>query len=121
MRYTRAMPQLTIHTNVHFEGVDTESLLKEASGAMAEALGKPEDYVMVRLEYRSHMMFGGTMDPAASAELISLDLPDSAPGEITPIVCGLLEKRLGIKPSRVYIGFPIFPRTHFGWNNKTFA
>ncbi len=115
------MPSLTIHTNIHLEGFDTAGLMKEASALVAKALGKSEAYVMVRLEAQSKLIFGGSDDPAAFVELISLGLPEEAPAQITPLLCTFLSGKLNIAPERVYLNFPIVPRSHFGWNNKTFG
>ena len=115
------MPSLTIHTNIHLEGFDTEQLLQKATHLVANALGKSSDYIMVRLEARSHLLFAGTNDPAAFVELISLSLPDDAPAPLTEKLCHFLKVELGIRPERVYLHFPQVPRSHFGWNGKTFG
>lgn len=115
------MPSLTIHTNIHLEGFDTEKVLKLATRLMAESLEKPENVVMVRLEARSHLMFGGTTDPAAFVEVISLGLPDEAPAQLSESLSRFLKDNPGIRQERVFLHFPRVPRTHFGWNGKTFA
>lgn len=115
------MPSLTIHTNIHIEGMDVNAILEEATDLLVEGLEKPREFIMVRLETRSHLMFGGSDGPAAFVELISLGLPDEAPAQLTPKLSDFIQKKLGIKPERMYLSFPQIPRTHFGWNGKTFA
>ncbi|KAL8129434.1 hypothetical protein V2J09_018589 [Rumex salicifolius] len=66
------MPCLTLSTNVTLEGVDTSSILSEASSSIAKILGKPENYVMVLLKGSVPVSFGGTEQPAAFGELISI-------------------------------------------------
>ncbi|KAH0648260.1 hypothetical protein KY285_033508 [Solanum tuberosum] len=41
------MPCLNISTNVNLEGVDTSSILSEATSTVAKLIGKPEAYVMI--------------------------------------------------------------------------
>ena len=115
------MPTLTIHTNIHVEGMDLNALLEDATDLLVENLNKPREFILVRLETRSHLMFGGSDGPAAFIELISLGLPDEGPAELTPRLSSFLQEKLRIKPERMYFCFPQIPRTHFGWNGKTFA
>eukprot|EP00803_Ostreobium_quekettii_P004281 evm.model.scf_858.5 EVM.evm.TU.scf_858.5 scf_858:27314-28379(-) len=53
-------------------GVDASDIIKALSGAVASSTGKPESYVLVSLTTDKPMCFGGTEEPAAYAELISI-------------------------------------------------
>lgn len=115
------MPSLTIHTNIHFGGMGVSSLMEDLTDLTAELLDKPKDFIMVRLEHKSQLRFAGHDDPAAFVELISLGLPDDAPARLTARYTEFLQEKLSIRPDRMYFYFPQVPRTHFGWNGKTFG
>ncbi|KAL2337676.1 hypothetical protein Fmac_012122 [Flemingia macrophylla] len=66
------MPFLNITTNVPLDGVDTSSILSEATSSVASIIGKPEAYVMIVLKGSVPIAFGGTEQPAAYGELLSI-------------------------------------------------
>lgn len=114
------MPTLIIRTNAPVPSTDAEPLLKRASATIAQALGKPERYVMVLLEPPATMSFGGTTAPTAFLELKSLGLPEDQTPQLSATLCVLLESELGIPPDRVYIEFASPPRHLFGFDRRTF-
>ena len=112
------MPVLQITTNVTIENVD--DLAKQTSSLVADILGKPESYVMVRVNGASDLIFAGTSDPCAHLMLKSLGLPESETRTYSEKLCSFIEQQLGISPARIYIEF-INPERHmFGWDNRTF-
>jgi phenylpyruvate tautomerase len=113
------MPLLSIETNTPLPA-NTEGLTAELSAAMAEWLGKPEDYVMVRLRHNPDMRFSGTAEPMAYCEMKSIGLPEGRTAELSRALCERLEQRLAIAPDRVYIEFTDAPRRFWGWNGATF-
>jgi phenylpyruvate tautomerase PptA (4-oxalocrotonate tautomerase family) len=112
------MPVLQITTNITVD--DATSLAKQASGLVAEMLGKPEGYVMVTVNDNADLMFAGTGDPCAHLVLKSLGLPESETRNYSARLCAFIEQQLGVSPSRTYIEFVSPERHMFGWNNSTF-
>lgn len=114
------MPLLKILTNHLLPLEQRPILLKRASEAVAEILGKPERYVMVSLEHNLDMMFAGTDAPTAYLELKSIGLPAERTQDLSARLCGLIEDDLDIPRDRVYIEFADAARHLWGWNGTTF-
>ena len=95
-------------------------MLAELSGSLAEALGKPERYVMVTFRHTPDMLFGGSDKPLAYLELKSLGLPEDRTSEISAFLCGFMETHFQVPASRVYIEMVSPPRHMFGWKGGTF-
>ena len=114
------MPLLKIQSNVSVEPDKRPQLLSQVSETVAEALGKPERYVMVALESSADMLFAGEDQPLAYVELKSIDLPEQQTGALSERICGLLETSMGIHRDRVYIEFVNSSRHLWGWNGGTF-
>ncbi|WP_077727983.1 MULTISPECIES: phenylpyruvate tautomerase MIF-related protein [Methylocaldum] len=114
------MPYLTIQTNREVSPDQREPLLTAASRLLAKELGKPESYVMVSLNSDVPMLFAGTGEPAAYAELKSIGLPAGQIKSLSRSICSLLEQRLDIPPARVYIEFTDIKGSQWGWNGGTF-
>ncbi|KAJ7961159.1 Macrophage migration inhibitory factor [Quillaja saponaria] len=66
------MPCLNLSTNVSLIGVDTSSILSEATSTVATLIGKPEAYAMIVLKGSIPISFSGTEQPAAHGELVSI-------------------------------------------------
>jgi len=115
------MPTLIIKTNADLAAVRREDLLRAASGAVADLLGKPERYVMVLLEPLPDLCFGGDTAPAAYLELKSLGLPEQRTPELSAALCGFIEAHLGVPQGRIYIEFASPPRHLFGFDGGTFG
>jgi len=113
------MPLLSIETNTLLPA-NSGRLTAELSSAVSEWLGKPEGYVMVRLQQNPDMRFAGTTEPLAYCELKSIGLPEARTTELSRALCDRLEKLLAIPPERVYIEFADAPRKLWGWNGDTF-
>ncbi|MCG6941581.1 MAG: hypothetical protein LJE69_10060 [Thiohalocapsa sp.] len=114
------MPTLMIKTNADLADRPRDTLLRTASAAVAELLGKPEGYVMVLLEPVADMCFGGDAAPCAYLELKSLGLPEQRTTELSAALCDLVGRQLGVPKSRVYIEFASPPRHLFGFDGRTF-
>ena len=116
------MPTLNIVTNVAVDRVAESDLVREASALVASSVGKPEAYVMVSFRPSVTMCFGGTEDPTAFVELVSLG---SIGGEknkvISSSICSFLQQKLSVPPNRTYIHFIDPQRSDFGFNSSTFA
>ncbi len=110
------MPLLSIESNCALTG----SLLKSASEKVAAALGKPEQYVMVRYTHNPDMLFAGNNEPLAYVELKSIGLPENTTADLSAMLCDLLHDELGVPTNRIYIEFSNAPRQMWGWNRATF-
>jgi phenylpyruvate tautomerase PptA (4-oxalocrotonate tautomerase family) len=114
------MPYLLIKTNITPASGDIVPLLHRVSQQVAEALGKPEDYVMVALEHSCPMLFAGSNAPLAYLELKSIGLPTAHTAELSALLTRLLSAELGITAARIYIEFADAPGPLWGWNGATF-
>jgi phenylpyruvate tautomerase PptA (4-oxalocrotonate tautomerase family) len=114
------MPLLIIRSNAELAPDARTDLLKQASGTLAEILGKPERYVMVELVHNPDMLFGGEPAPLAYLELKSIGLPEQRTAEISAALCKLIGDRLGVATDRIYIEFSNAARHLWGWNGATF-
>lgn len=114
------MPYLKIQTNLELDASAADSLAAEASRTAAEALGKPERYVMVAVQPGTTMAFAGDNAPLAYLELKSIGLPESRTAGLSDTLCGMISDKLGIARDRVYIEFADAPRAMWGWNGATF-
>eukprot|EP00898_Chlorokybus_atmophyticus_P006343 jgi/Chlat1/670/Chrsp104S01155 len=116
------MPTLNITTNVPSDSVSTSDFLKAASKIIAAETGKPESYVCVSLRAGVPMTFGGTEEPAAAAELISIGgIGGQKNKSISKKLSDLLSASLNVAPNRYYINFVDMERNDVGWNGGTFA
>lgn len=114
------MPLLSIETNLSLDDTRLTTLLAAASSRTAEILGKPENYVMVKLNTNPNMMFGGNQQPLAYVELKSLGLPEERTADFSAALCDLISEELDIPADRVYIEFKNGARHLWGWNGATF-
>ena len=115
------MPYFSVSTNQSLSPGDETALLADLSRTCAELLGKPEDYVMVRLNLGERLFFAGTDEPAVFGELFSIGLAVSEVPRLSSILCELLKERLAVPAERTYLNFHDAPRELWGWNGRTFA
>ncbi|PSS23853.1 Macrophage migration inhibitory factor like [Actinidia chinensis var. chinensis] len=115
------MPCLNLSTNVNVDGVDTSSILKEATSVVAQLVGKPEAYVMIVLKGSVPMAFGGTEQPAAYGELVSIGgLNPAVNKKLSAAISTILETKLSVPKSRFFLKFYDTKGSNFGWNGSTF-
>ena len=114
------MPYLKVQTNLELAADQAELFIRQASGVVAEKLGKPERYVMVALEPPVPMVFAGSNEPTVFMELKSIGLSESQTPELSDSLCELAHSQLGVDKDRVYIEFADAPRKMWGWNGATF-
>ena len=116
------MPTLNITTNASVDRIEQSDVVRGASSLTASLIGKPEAYVMVSLRTEVTMSFGGSEEPCAYVELISLG---SIGGEknktISKGICSFLQDKLQVQPNRTYIHFVDPQRSDFGFNSSTFG
>jgi phenylpyruvate tautomerase PptA (4-oxalocrotonate tautomerase family) len=130
------MPLLSIRTSApQPENRAVEKLLLELSARVARHLGKPESYVMTSLEADVPMTFAGsfagpsadptddpTADPVAYLEIRSVgSISPEATKAMSADFCRLIEERLGVPASRIYIAFSPCEGYLWGWNGRTFG
>ena len=112
------MPLLEIHTNTAIE--NEQAFVQSASSLTAEMLGKPESYVMVKIQQEQTLLFAGNTEPAAHVKLKSLGLPEDKTAELSSTLCRFINEQLNIKSARIYIEFSSPPRHMWGWDERTF-
>ncbi|MCZ6675354.1 MAG: phenylpyruvate tautomerase MIF-related protein [Verrucomicrobia bacterium] len=115
------MPQITLITNLEYSPNEQVAFRKQLSAKLAQWLNKPEAFCMVVANFGSGVAFAGTDDPAATIEISSLGLPEESLSELTQDICTFMNTSLQIDPARLYVRFFSPPRTHWGWNGKTFG
>ena len=115
------MPYFSVTTNQSLSPEDETALLEDLSRTCAELLGKPEDYVMVRLNLGERLFFAGTDEPAAFGELFSIGLATSEVPCLSAKLCEFLGERLVVPTERTYLNFHDAPRELWGWKGRTFA
>ncbi|KAL5776992.1 hypothetical protein ACOSP7_009918 [Xanthoceras sorbifolium] len=115
------MPCLNLSTNVSLDGVDTSSILSEATSTVASIIGKPEAYVMIVLKGSVPIAFGGTEQPAAYGELVSIGgLNPDTNKKLSAAIATILEKKVSVPKSRFFLKFYDTKGSNFGWNGSIF-
>ena len=117
------MPMIKVQTNVaDVSESKAQALLASLSSLLAEALGKPEAYVMTVLEPTTTMTFGGSPEPASYMEIKNIGtMTHEQTQAISEAACHLAHQHLGVSPERTYLEFNDAQRHLWGWNGKTFA
>ena len=111
------MPYLNIVTNQTIS--DEAALLKAASKTVAQLSGKPESYVMIAIEQKASMSFGGSTEPTAILDYRSLGLPSNRKA-FSDAMCTMIEQQIGVSGSRTYISMTDSERQNWGWDHSTF-
>jgi len=115
------MPLLKLQTSVLLPDDEQEELIKAASKIVAQAIGKPEQYVMVTLEEGKACM-GGEIIPGAFADVRSIGGLDPATNtRIAEELAALLEGKLDIRREHIYLNFADVAAANWGWNGSTFG
>jgi len=116
------MPLCRIVTSASASEKTRASLLGELSRFVAEALRKPESYVMTSLVTDATMTFAGTTEPSCFVELknIGTFTPEQT-ASLSSALCTRLEKSLGVPPARTYIEFTNAVGHLWGHDGETFG
>jgi phenylpyruvate tautomerase PptA (4-oxalocrotonate tautomerase family) len=115
------MPLLRLETNAALPEDKRKGLLASLSTAVAETIGKPEQYVMVAASQAAMMMSGKAGD-AAFVDIRSIGgLNDDVNRQLSQKIGSLLKESLGVPPDRVYLNFTDVPAGNWGWNGDTFG
>jgi len=116
------------HTHTHIDPqlaspdpVSESDTIKALSAVVAASTGKPESYVLVTLRSGTPVCFGGTEDPAAYGELLSIGAIGGDKNKaICKAVSEVVSAKLGVPANRFYLSFHDSARTDFGFNGGTF-
>lgn len=113
------MPVLTVNTNVKHVPADFK---KRATEIVAKSLGKPASYVAIHVKPGEDISFGGTDEPAALCDLVSIGALSAASNKKhSKAIMDFLSETLKVDSSRVYICFKNTPKEDIGFNGTTFA
>ena len=115
------MPLLKLETTVALTEDKRQALLASLSKTVAEAIGKPEQYVMVASSQAAMQMSGSSGD-AAFVDVRSIGgLTEDVNRKLSQKVCQLLNDSLGIPQNRIYLNFTEVEASHWGWNGSMFG
>lgn len=115
------MPYLTVATNAEFSEETGRTFSKEASKAVAAGTGKPEQYVMVKLDGGQPLLFAGTDAPAAFMEVKSIGFPAHGVRGLAAALCDLVAKHLGVPGERTYAVFTDVKASLWGQDGEMFG
>ncbi|XP_047520582.1 macrophage migration inhibitory factor-like [Pieris napi] len=114
------MPHFRIETNVPKSKIPHDFVTKTVP-VLAKALGKPESYCVVTVIPDLLMSFGGTTEPCAIANLMSIGaLGVEQNKKHSKVLFELVEKELGVSHDRMYITFQDEPTGNVGFKGTTF-
>jgi phenylpyruvate tautomerase len=112
---------LKLETAVVLPEDEQKALLAALSKTVAEAIGKPEQYVMVSAG-RAAMLMSGQPGDSAFVDLRSIGgLTAAVNRTLSQQVCKLLNDTLGVPPNRIYLNFTDVEPSNWGWNGSTFG
>jgi phenylpyruvate tautomerase len=117
----RAMPYLSIQTNVGLEEEAQKRLLTEASKIVATTLNKPEKYVMVAWTPAPKMTFDRDPSGAAFLELRSIGIPEASRQKLPGALAKCMSDNLGIGADRVYLVMMDVPGKYWAEGEQTFG
>ena len=112
------MPLLELTTNTKID--NCPQIAQQLSKLAADILGKPESYVMIKIQPEQVLIFAGSDEPAAHVKLKSLGLPESNTADFSSKICSFINSELGIDSARIYIEFASPERHMWGWDGRTF-
>ncbi|HXU83871.1 MAG TPA: phenylpyruvate tautomerase MIF-related protein [Polyangia bacterium] len=115
------MPLFNLFTSAELPA-ERAAWMKRLSGILAQSLDKPEEYVMVVVNPRPEMTFGGTSDAACYAELKNVGKLSAAEVEaLSQKLCAELAAALRVPADRIYIEFTNADGALWGWDGTTFG
>ncbi|AES92245.1 putative intramolecular oxidoreductase [Medicago truncatula] len=115
------MPTLNLFTNVPVDPVIASNILRDATKAIANIIGRPESYMCILVNGGVAIAFGGTEEPAAYGELISIGgLDPTVNAKLSSTIAQIIQTNLHIHSSRFYIKFSDVQPSFVGFNGSTF-
>lgn len=116
------MPLIIIRTTVDVTEADRLPLLEDCSRTLAKQTGKPESYVMTILEPVAGMTMAGTAEPCCLVEIRGVgSFTPKQTAAMSNAFCALIQERLRISTSRIYLNFTGFDGTMWGFDGATFG
>lgn len=114
------MPVFQVLTNVPASKVPAD-FKQKATKIIADSLSKPEEYIAVHVVPNQDISFGGTSEPAALCNLGSIgSLSTELNKKHSKVLMELLNKSLGVPPTRIYINFDNLDKANVGFDSQTF-
>lgn len=99
-RPSAIMPMFVVNTNVPRASVP-DGLLSDLTQQLAQATGKPAQYIAVHVVPDQLMAFGGSSEPCALCSLHSIGkIGGPQNRSYSKLLCGLLAQHLRISPDR---------------------
>ncbi len=115
------MPLIKMETSAPMTDEVKPALAAALSKIAADAIGKPETYVMASVS-QAVMSMSGTPAPAAFIDVRSIGaLNQSVNRDLTKRVSALLKEKLDLPADRIYVSFNDVSGVNWGWNNSTFG
>ncbi len=111
------MPLLNISTNKKIK--NEKILLAKSSDFISALIGKPENFVMVKLTHSLSMYFAGTDELCAFIEIKSIG--SLIPSKMSRPISEFFSAELEIPTERIYIFFQDVASNHWAWNSRTFG
>ena len=111
------MPLLSISTNAKIK--NEPILLAKSSDFIASLIGKPENFVMVKLTHSLPMYFAGNDELCAFIEIKSIG--SLAPSKMSKSICEFFSNELEIPAERIYVYFQDVDSNQWAWNSRTFG
>lgn len=113
------MPCIQTCVNVKIPQNTEEKMKTEFGKAISLLPGKSESWLMVSFEDACRLYFKGSAEPAAFLEVkIFGSADESAYSKLTARLTEIVNRELGIDPSRIYVKYEEV--SHWGWNGSNF-
>lgn len=115
------MPVLRLQTNARLSPEKEKAFRAALSTKVAASLNKSEAYVMIHADFEASMLFGGSEEPCAYCELVSLGLDRERHAAFADSLTEFIATELKVASDRIYIRFEAPERSDFAWNGKPFG
>jgi hypothetical protein len=115
------MPLIRVETNQQLNPQAAADLCARLSRAVAEGIGKPEQYVQAIVSPAQAVCHGGAPGPAAFVDVRSIGgLGPKVNRKLSERICGLLAE-VGVAGERVYLNFTDVSAMAWGHDGSTFG
>lgn len=112
------MPVFTLNTNVKDVPADFKTRM---TNVLAKSLGKPVSYIAIHVNSGQDIIFGGTDEPAALCDLVSIGKLSVDSNKIhSKVIMALIQETLKVAPTRTYISFKNANKADIGYSSTTF-
>ena len=116
------MPLIKMQMSVKCSDEQKRALVLELSKLCSLCTKKPENYVQSIIEDDAVISFAGEIADSAFIEVKGIGgLTPAVNKDLSAAICKLLEGKLKISPSEVYINFTEVSASNWGCNGSTFG